>query len=52
MIHGARPVYPKEAKTAHIEGVVKVDSSSPRPGQVAGKEMALRSFAGGRVGAD
>lgn len=35
MIHGARPVYPKEAKRAHIEGVVKVQFIITKTGEVA-----------------
>jgi TonB family protein len=35
MIRGARPMYPKEAKTAHIEGVVKVQFIITKTGEVA-----------------
>jgi TonB family protein len=35
MIHGARLLYPKEAKTAHIEDVVKVQFIITKTGEVA-----------------
>ena len=34
MIHGARPVYPKEAKRAHIQGVVKLNIVITKTGEV------------------
>ena len=34
MVHGARPVYPKEAKRAHIQGVVKVEYVITKTGEV------------------
>ena len=45
MIHGARPVYPKEAKTAHIEGVVKVQFIITKTGGVS----SLRVLSGDPV---
>ena len=35
MIRGARPVYPKETKIAHLEGLVKVQIIITKTGEVA-----------------
>ena len=34
MIHGVRPAYPKEARRAHIEGVVKLNIVVTKTGEV------------------